>query len=91
MSAIQRRTTDGEEGMNRAMGYLEQAGLYARSLPNEFFVEKALVHLRLGQRAEARTALETYQEQEPYLPASSEQESALQWWVRNMLEKVERM
>ena len=88
-SAIIRRTQSAPEALEQAFVFLEQARARARRLPREYHVEKALVHLRLEQNDEARAALEAYEQMDPHFAAASfEGESAMQWWVRNMLEKL---
>lgn len=88
-SAVIRRLHTVPEELEKAFVYLAQAEARARMLPREYHVEKALVHLRLGQLPEAKAALEAYQAKDPYAAAASyEAESAMQWWVRNMLEKL---
>lgn len=88
-SAVIRRLHTAPEELEKAFTYLAQAEARARMLPREYHIEKALVHLRLGQLPQAKTALEAYQAKDPYAAAASyEAESAMQWWVRNMLEKL---
>lgn len=85
-SALARHTTAETDGLQQALNMLQEAEQRFPLLPAELFLEKALLHQRLGSQENLKSALTAYYRalQETGRPGSSEK----LWWAEQWLNRL---
>jgi Zn-dependent protease with chaperone function len=84
-SLLLRRTTLDASGLQKALVWLDEAEQSARSIPVELYLERSVLHYRMGNMEEARKALVKYRED--LLKLQPLQEKRLRW-AEQMLERL---
>lgn len=87
-SVLLRQLSTSQQDMELALDFLSKAEQRDFSLSGEFYLEKALVLLRLSRKAEAVQSLQAYQE--AIRDRQGDKDAHRQWWVFQTLEQLQR-